>query len=243
VPLDEYIRNVGVSRPALAINHQPGAASQGNPAFAIENDDSAAPALRIRSAGTLIDLQDSNGVSKYKVDSAGVVSSPGGQSPITSGFTSFATGGLPAALNSTSGANTLGVAGATFYAALVIPFNVLLTGVTFTAGSVGGTDLWIGALFGAAGNLIANSSLSGIAAPSSNTKKQFPFTAQVPVVGPTVYYIGLQTNGTTARFLGFPNLVEGFVTGQVNGSFGTLPSPLVPGTTFSQNVGPMASTY
>ena len=160
-----------------------------------------------------------------------------------SGFTAFATGGLLGGLNSTSGSNTVGIAGQTFYAALWIPFGVTLTGLMFTTGNVGGTDNWIGALYGAAGGApLANSSLAGIAAPSANTKKAFPFTGTLAVTGPAVYFAGLQTSGATARFLGFPNAVEGFVTGSAGGVFGTLPS-LVPGTSYSPNVGPFASTY
>jgi hypothetical protein len=79
-------------------------------------------------------------------------------------------------------------------------------------------------------------------APAANTKKAFPFTGPLSVAGPAVYVAGLQTSGNTARFLGFPNAVEGFVTGTAGGVFGTLPS-LVPAATYTQNVGPMASTY
>jgi hypothetical protein len=164
--------------------------------------------------------------------------------PVASGFTAFHTGGSAGnLLNTTSGSNTSMVAGTTYYAALWIPFNCTLTGVVVFSGLTGGTDNWIVALWGAAGGAnLAHSNLAGTAAPATSTKARIPFTAPVTVTGPAIYYIGLQSNGTTARFQGFPNVTEGFVTGSVSGSFGTLPS-LTPGTSYNQNVGPMASTY
>jgi hypothetical protein len=135
------------------------------------------------------------------------------------------------------------VAGTFYYAALYIPFNVTLTGIQVATGSVGGTDNWIVALWPiAGGSALANSALAGIAAPSSNTKKTFAFTGTVGVTGPGVFIVGLQSNGTTAKFLAFNNAVEGFATGSVAGSFGTVPS-LSPATTYTANVGPFANTY
>jgi hypothetical protein len=166
-----------------------------------------------------------------------------GVQALTSGFTSFATGGAANLLNSTSGSNTTMAAGTTYYAALWIPFNCTLTGIVVLTGTVGGTDNWIVALWNAAGGAnLAHSALAGTAAPSSGTKIRIPFTAAVAVTGPAVYYIGLQSSGTTARFQGFGNVTEGFVTGSVSGTFGTLPS-LSPGASYNQNVGPSAATY
>lgn len=167
----------------------------------------------------------------------------GGEIPVTGGFTSFATGGSANLLNSTSGGSLATVAGTFYYAALWIPFNVTLTGLIFTTGNVGGTDSWVVALWPiAGGSALANSSLSGIAAPAANTKKLYAFTGTVPVAGPAVYLAGFQSNGTTAKYMGFNNAVEGFATGSVAGVFGTVPS-LTPATTYTSSVGPFATTY
>jgi hypothetical protein len=159
-----------------------------------------------------------------------------------SGFTAFGTGGMINTLNSSSGGSVAMVAGTVYWAAVPVLWNVTLTGVIFCTGSAGGTDNWIGALYNSAGTLLANSALAGIAAPAPATKKAFPFTAPLPVTGPAVYYIALQSSGTTAKFLGFNNAIEGFVTGNVTGAFGTLPS-ITPGTTYGVNLGPFANTY
>ena len=159
-----------------------------------------------------------------------------------SGFTAFGTGGMINTLNSSSGGSVAMVAGTIYWAAVPVLWNVTLTGLIFTTGGVGLTDNWIGALYNSAGTLLANSALAGIAAPAATTKKAFPFTGTLAVTGPAVYYIALQSNGTTAKFLGFNNAIEGFVTGNVTGAFGTLPS-ITPGTTYGANLGPFASTY
>lgn len=169
-----------------------------------------------------------------------------GINPATSGFTAFGTGGVVNVINSTSGASITMVAGTFYYAALYIPFNVTLTGFQVTAGTYTGspsTDKWIVALWPIAGGAaLANSSLSGVTCPAQNTKQAFPFTGTRAVTGPGVFIFGLQSNGTTAKFLAFQNAVEGFITGSVAGSFGTVLS-LTPASTYTVNLGPFASSY
>jgi hypothetical protein len=166
-----------------------------------------------------------------------------GVTPYSTGFTSFATGGSANLLNSSSGSSSSMAAGTWYYAALWIPYNVTLTGIIAVTGTAGGTDSWIAALWAASGGAaLANSATAGTVAPAANTKKQFPFTSTVNVNGPGAYIIGLQSNGTTAQIHTFGNAVEGFVTGSVAGTFGTVPS-LTPASTYTAFVGPMASTY
>jgi len=158
-------------------------------------------------------------------------------------FTSFATGGSANLLNVSSGTSTTMVAGTWYYAVVPVWWNAALTGILASIGGVGGTDKWIAALWPAAGGAaLANSALAGITVGTLNTKQQFPFTAAVNVTGPSLYIIGIQSNGTTAKFLSFQNATEGFVTGSVAGTFGTVPS-LTPASTYSQSTGPQASTY
>ena len=174
---------------------------------------------------------------------SGTITPSAGIAPYKSGFTSFATGGAANLLNATSGGNQVPIAGTFYYAATFIPMNVTLTGVIVSSGTVGTTDNWIVALWpGTGGAALATSSLSGIVAPAANTKKAFPFTGTVNVDGPGAYIIGIQSNGTTARFLSFSNAVEGFITGQLAGTFATIPS-LTPASTYSANAGPFATTY
>ena len=180
----------------------------------------------------------------YQIGVAGNLSASSGVVPVTGGFTSFGTGGVTNVINSSSGASVTMVAGTWYYASLYVPFNVPLTGLQVAAGSPGGTaDSWNVALWPiAGGSAIANSVLTGTNAPATNTKKAFPFTGTVTAAGPGVYIAGLQSNGTTAKFLAFSNAVEGFVTGTAAAGFGTAPS-LTPASTYTVNTGPFMSTY
>ena len=166
----------------------------------------------------------------------------GGMAPINAGFTSFGTGGVTNLLNTTSGTNVTMVAGTIYWAAVFIPMNVTLTGIIFTIGTTGGTDKWIGALYNSAGTLVANSTTAGTTVGTASTKQKLAFTGTYNALGPSVYYIALQSNGTTAKMLALGNVTEGFVTGSVAGTFGTLPS-ITPGSTYTSAIGPFASTY
>jgi hypothetical protein len=172
----------------------------------------------------------------------GTTTVSGGVIPANSGFRSFGTGGMINTLNTSSGLSVTTVAGTIYWAAVYIPYNFTSTGLIVSIGSVGGTDKWILSLYNSAGTLVANSATAGITVGTANTKQAFAFTSTVGLVGPGVYYVALQSNGTTAKFLAFNNNFEGFTTGSVAGTFGTLPS-IAPGSGYIQGVGPFANTY
>jgi len=162
--------------------------------------------------------------------------------PITAGFVSFGTGGMPNVLNVTSGTSVTTVAGTIYWAAIPVLWNVTLTGIIFSVGSTGGTDKFIAGLYNSAGTLLANSDLAGITVGTANTKQKYVFASATTISGPGTYYVAIQSNGTTAKFLAFSNVTEGFVTGSTTGSFGTL-SSMTPGTTYTASVGPYATLY
>lgn len=141
-----------------------------------------------------------------------------------------------------SGGITVAIANDSGYAALFVPFNTTLTGLIVTVGTVGGTDLWIAALLNNSGTPVATSATAGTTAGTAQTKQKFTFATPVAVTGPAVYFAALQSNGTTARFRTHGNNLEGFVTGSVTGTFGTIPT-IIPATTYTQSVGPHASTF
>lgn len=174
---------------------------------------------------------------------ANPVQPSGGITTAQGAFTAFGTGGYANLLNVSSGASTTTVAGTWYYVALPVWFNATLTGALLAAGTTGGTDLWIAALWPAAGGAaLASSAAAGTAAPAANTKAKFAFTTPYAAAGPAAYILGVQSNGTTAKLMTFPNATEGFITGSQAGTFGTIPS-LTPAATYSQNIGPMAATY
>lgn len=213
------------------------------PILALVDFNSIAGSVTVNGINPLGPLYDTNQINA--VAGSQLVIQNGGQvtydPPIP--WTSFASGGSPNGLNSSSGSNTVPVAGTWYYCDLFVPFTTTATGLIVPGGSPGGTDSWIVAVWPAAGGTaLANSATAGTAAPATNTSKKIAFTTPVVLPGPAVYKVAIQSNGTTGRLLNFSNAVEGFVTGTQAGTFGTVPS-LSPGTTYNQSQGPMAKTY
>lgn len=157
-------------------------------------------------------------------------------------YAAFSTGGSANLINSSSGSNSVPIIGQTFFAPVLIPYPVPVSGLVVSTANVGGTDLWNVALYPPGGGLpVASSVISGTLAPAANTKVRIPFTTPLMTQGGE-YWAALQSNGVTARFLAFPNVTEGFNTAQIPGTFGIWPV-LVPPVTYTANIGPFATTY
>jgi hypothetical protein len=133
-----------------------------------------------------------------------------------------------------------------YWAPVLIPANQAVTGIQYLVGSVGGTDKVIAGLYSAAGVLLASSALAGTTVGTASQVMSVPLTAPYAATGPAIYYIGLQFNGTTAKFrtatlAGFANVASNACNSQA-GTFGTM-AAITPGTTFTANKGPIAGTY
>jgi hypothetical protein len=173
----------------------------------------------------------------------GAVAIGGGITPFTAGWSVWPTGGTLNAINVSSGADITPVAGTWYVAACYIGCNCTLTGIIAGSNSGTGADDWMAAIWNSAGGApLATSSLSGIASPAAGAKAAFAFTAQLAVQGPGLYFVGVQSNGTTDKLLCFANNLEGFFTTSHTGVFGT-PLSLTPPSTYTVNVGPFANTY
>lgn len=159
-------------------------------------------------------------------------------------WTTFGTGGSEDLLNQTSGDDVHPAAGTWYYADVLIPYTVTMTGLIAGVPSGGGTDKWVAALWPyTGGSAIANSGTAGTTTASGNPGSfKMPFTSPVVVPGPAAYKAAFQSNGTTATFQAFANTIEGFVTGSQAGTFGSVPT-LSAGTAYTQNAGPMLKTY
>lgn len=223
-------------------------------------DNTADASKNVATAGTITGSIIESQVTNLTTDLAakaslagasftGAVGSSAGFNAVTSGFTAFGTGGAVNLLNTSSGTAKAPVIGTIYWAALLIPMNITVTGLTYTVGSGStGTDLVIAALYNASGTLLGNTALAGSTVQTASTKHKMALVnasnvaTPINVTGPGVYYIALQFSGTSARFMTFSNGNEGFVTGSATGTFGTLPT-IAPGTTYTANIGPWASTY
>lgn len=139
----------------------------------------------------------------------------------------------------TSGTDKAPVAGTRFTAGVLVAHTTDITGISYLVGSVGTGDKVIAELYKADGTLLATSVLAGTTVAAAAGYQRVPFTTAV-IAEPGQYYIALSFNGTTVRFRAIP--VGECVTKSAVGVFGT-PAALVVPTTFTADVGPIASTY
>jgi hypothetical protein len=203
------------------------------------------------SSGDLVFKKASDGSSILTIAAAGTVTAAAG-STSTGAFTPsagivpvsvakhfYAGGVAPAA--TTSGTDTAGINGTLFISEVFIPCNATLTGISFLLGSVGGTDKVVVALFDSTGAIVANSALdASVTAGTTATFQRVPFTATYAAKGPAKYYIGVQTNGNTAKIR--TQAFGDHETVSISQTFDTLVA-ISPPTTFTASVGPIAMTY
>lgn len=128
----------------------------------------------------------------------------------------------------------------------------LTTGVNIVLGTPGGTDTWHAGLWNSSGVLVARSATAGVTAGTALTTQQIPWAgvtgsatgADAPVsITAGTYYIGLQSNGTTAKFWSINSPIWPLPTGSQSGSAGTLPAISSVATTYTANLGPQATLY
>lgn len=152
-------------------------------------------------------------------------------------YTAFSTGAAVPA-TTTTGTDTTPVVTETYVAAVFIPANTTVTGISALNGSaVAGNVTAI--LYDRNGVPIAQS--ASTAQSGTAAYQDFALSAPVRCRGPGIHYVGLQFNNTSARFrthiLGrFPAFKK---TAEVYGTA----TALTPVATFTTAVGPIASTY
>jgi hypothetical protein len=166
-------------------------------------------------------------VTQFGIDPAAGLSAPGAYHT-----------GETTATSTTMGTDTTPVVTEVYVARVFLDINSTLTGIALLNGSAvaGNVTAW---LADSNGNPVANT--ASTAQSGTAGYQQIPFTAPYKAKGPGVYFICLQFDSTSARFRSWPlgNFLAGKLTGQV---YGTL-AKFTPPTTFTANVGPIASTY
>lgn len=149
---------------------------------------------------------------------------------------------------SSFGTNTAHVAGTTFYASIVIPGTVKITGVSILNGLTVGTDKNIVTLYRADGTWLASSSITGsaggVTTSGANAFQDLAFTSPYLASGPARYWIGVQTQGTTDTLRTLPSLsFFGILSSSVAGTFGVVPSTITTLSTSIANTAPFACIY
>ncbi len=134
------------------------------------------------------------------------------------------------------------VAGTRYYSAIVIGAPALLTGMQALVGTTGGTDLWDFELHSPTGALLATSLATGTTAGTASTWQRLAFTATYNLTVPGTYWGVVQSNGTTAKLATLNSDVNPTFTGSATGTLGTAAS-ITPPTTYTANLGPMATVY
>ena len=143
------------------------------------------------------------------------------------------------------GTTTAGVSGTEYESSIFVPYTQVFTGLKVLQNATVGTDKMIGILRDASGNLLATSSLSGVATASASTFLTLPFTSTILLPGPARYFIGAQmgTTATDGMFLQATVQFVNTLTTSATGTFGTVPATFSEPTTFTTAKGPIAFLY
>lgn len=151
--------------------------------------------------------------------------------------TVYPSGGM-APPTATTGTDTTPVVTESYIAEIFIPANCTLTGIAILNGSAVAGNMKLSLVSSAGAQLAttASTAQSGTAA-----YQKVPFTGTYAAKGPGKYFVHAQFNNTGARFRSHAVGVFGASkkTGEVYGTFTTITPP----TTFTADLGPIASTY
>lgn len=140
--------------------------------------------------------------------------------------------------------STASVAGTIYFSQIIVQYNQVAQGACVLNGGTVGTDNHMVYLWDWQGNLLANSAVAGALAANVSLYQCFAFTTPVELSGPMPYFVGVQSNGTTAT-LGLyvtGNVNSSWPTGSVTGTFGTVKN-IVPTNTFTTAKGPVVQLF
>lgn len=142
------------------------------------------------------------------------------------------------------GDNTACSNGTLYYASIWIPGDLVVTGIQYLVGNTGGTNRVVASLHNSAGELLANTAVSGPLVGTQNTIQQVALTVPYYLNGPGLVLVGLTFNGNTAKFSTVPAYCHlNTLGGSATQTYGT-PASFVPSaTTFTVNTAPIAALY
>jgi hypothetical protein len=147
------------------------------------------------------------------------------------------------ALTSYETSGTAPVAGTMNLTEIYVPYWNTWTGIGVLNGTTVGTDNMLVALYGTSGALLANSAVAGALSAGASVMQNRAFTSPI-TLAPGRYFLGCQSNGTTAtlRHLLAAN-GSNVCTSATTGTFGTVPATLTPPATFTTAVGVISQLY
>ena len=162
------------------------------------------------------------------------------------------TGGEPA-IATTSGNNSTPDITEVYLCEVFVPATCLVTGIAVFNGSDVTGSLKVG-LFDSAGTLLRASAAAGTAGSGTDAYQLIPFALNganvaattIELPGPATYYVGVTYSSATARYNA--HAVGTFGAGKVTSTvfataFSTTTLTVTPPTTFTANLGNIASLY
>lgn len=126
---------------------------------------------------------------------------------------------------------------------IFVPYLNLWKGAGILNGTTVGTSLYIVALWGSTGTLLANSAVAGAVSAGPSIMQNFAFTSPIVLV-PGRYFVGLQMNVATdtVRHVLSAN-GSNIMCATQSGTFGTVPNITTVPTTFTTAVAPIMQLY
>ena len=139
------------------------------------------------------------------------------------------------------GTNTTAIAGQWWISDILVPYNRIVTDLNYLSGGTATTTLMIVAIWDSYGRLVANTAVAGqvvataniwqvvALAQASNPLGTAGTTATtVKLLGPQQYFMGVQTNNTTAGAIQTVAVASNWpnVTKLLAGTFGTVPTTI-----------------
>ena len=141
------------------------------------------------------------------------------------------------------GTSSVHVAGTMNLTEIFVPYWNTWKGAGVLNGLTVGTDNMLVALYGSNGALLANSAVAGTLSANASVFQNRDFLTAI-TLAPGRYFIGIQSNGTTATSM---KLVaangSNVMTTSSTGTFGTVPATLTIPTTFTTAVGCVVQLY
>lgn len=134
------------------------------------------------------------------------------------------------------------VAGTRYFSSVNIGQPATFTGMRAFVGTTGGTDLWDFELHSPTGALLATSLATGTTAGTASTWQTLAFVTPYTVTVPGLYWLAVQSNGTTAKLATLNSVTNSTFTGSGTGTLGTAAS-ITPTTSYTANLGPLALLY
>lgn len=172
----------------------------------------------------------------------GAITATGGVVQAASDTNFWGDSGHPQSL--TAGTNTTGIANTVWLTQAFIPAKTTITGLGFLVGGTGGTDKCVLSIYSSTGALLGNTTVAGggTTVGTASTYQTIDLATPVVVTGPTYVFLGVNTNGTTAKIQTDLNTGSKYFGGNAAQTTAT-PANIAPPNSWTVSTAPFMFTY